>query len=234
MPIRAVLFDATGTLIELAEAVGDTYSRIAAAHGAPLSARRLGDAFRHVLGHAPERVFPGLDPSAVAAAEHEWWKEVVRQTVRAADPAIRAQPFADFDAFFGDLFDTYSKSACWRTIAGAPGALADLRAAGYRTGVVSNFDQRLPIVLQGLNIAPLLDIVMYPLLCGAAKPNPAIFHAALESFGIAASSCVYVGHDPARDIAAACEAGLIPLALDAGTPLHDLPARIATIANLKR
>ena len=48
-PIRAVCFDAAGTLLHLAEPVARTYARIAQAHGvaidAPTIARRFPEAF---------------------------------------------------------------------------------------------------------------------------------------------------------------------------------------------
>ena len=71
--IRAVLFDAHGTLIELAEPLGETYARIAAAHGVRVSAWRIGDAFRRVLAAAEPAVFPDAAPEAILALEREWW-----------------------------------------------------------------------------------------------------------------------------------------------------------------
>jgi putative hydrolase of the HAD superfamily len=232
-PFRAILFDATGTLIELAEDVGTTYARLAAAHGVTLPAWRLGDAFRRVLQNAPARVFPGRAPDAVAAAERAWWREVVRQTVQAADSTVRPHHFGDFDAFFGALYDAYAQGSAWRAVPGARAALQALRALGYRTGVVSNFDHRLPDILQAIEINTLLDVVICPQHCGAAKPDPIIFRAATTALALAPEACIYVGHDPDDDIAGARTAGLVPLALEAGCSLDDLPARIEAIANLQ-
>ena len=56
--IRAVLFDAVGTLIELREPVGETYARMARPFGVALPAWRVDDAFRRILKRAPPLVFP--------------------------------------------------------------------------------------------------------------------------------------------------------------------------------
>ena len=59
MTIRAVLFDAAGTLIELAESVGETYARIAERFGVALPASRLDDAFYRVWASAPPMMSNG-------------------------------------------------------------------------------------------------------------------------------------------------------------------------------
>jgi len=205
MPLRAVLFDATGTLIEPVESVGERYARTAAEHGVRISAWRLGDAFARVLRHAPERVFPGLEPGEAARRERDWWRELVRQTFQAADSSAR---FSDFDAFFGRLFEGYARPDAWRLRRGVARALAGLRARGLATGIVSNFDYRLPALLAGLGIADLLDLVLIPASCGVAKPDRRIFRLALEALGVAAADALYVGHHPERDLAAAAAAGL--------------------------
>lgn len=43
---------------------------------------------------------------------------------------------------------------------------------------------------------------------GAAKPDPALFHAACELAGVAPAQCLHVGDDPQRDIAAARAVGM--------------------------
>lgn len=43
---------------------------------------------------------------------------------------------------------------------------------------------------------------------GSAKPDPAIFHAACDALGVAPAEAVYVGDDPALDVAGAQRAGL--------------------------
>jgi len=227
--IRAVLFDATGVLIELAEPVGATYAEAARRFGVRLPAWRLEDAFRRVLRHAPPRVFPGRTPEAAAGCERAWWREIVRQTFQAADSTVR---FADFEALFADLYTRYQTGTAWRARPGAHETIRTLRANGRATGVVSNFDHRLTPILEALGISELLDVVVIPSQCGFAKPDPAIFRTALAALDTRPDEAVYVGHDPDTDLAGATAAGLIAIRLAEDEALGTLPARIERVANL--
>jgi putative hydrolase of the HAD superfamily len=221
--IRAVLFDATGTLIETAKPVGDTYAAFAREHGVRLSAARLGEAFARILRQAPPMLFPDAAPEEVAALERDWWRSRVRSTFLAADGTAR---FRDFEAFFAALHAHYAGADAWRARPGAREALRSLRASGLATGVVSNFDGRLPGILGGLDLAQLLDVVMLPGQARAAKPDPRIFALALARLGVAPSAALYVGDDPARDLAGARTAGLSAIDAKSLATLADLPARL--------
>ncbi len=229
-PLRAVLFDVTGTLIEPAEEVGTTYARVAAQFGVELPAWRLSDGFQRVLRHAPPRVPHSSDPRQIERSELAWWRERVRQTFQATDSTVR---FSDFDAFFAQLFGVFASGEAWRMRTGVPEALQEIRAAGLLTGIVSNFDYRLLELLESLGIVNLFDVVMYPHRCGSAKPERTIFLAALGELGVAPGDAIYVGHDPHDDLAAARDAGLRAVDVAQLQTLSDLPARLEALATLR-
>jgi len=230
MAVRAVLFDATGTLIELVDEVGDTYSRVAAEFGVSLPGGRITDAFIRVLRHAPRRVFPQASSEAAEAREREWWQERVRQTFQAADSTVR---FVDFPGFFTALWEVFARGESWRLRPGVHIALDALRAKGLALGIVSNFDHRLPRILDELGISARFDVVALPCLHGAAKPEPALFQAALEALDVSADETLYVGDDPENDLAGAHAAGLHFCDARELERLDALPARIAGLATLR-
>jgi putative hydrolase of the HAD superfamily len=203
--LRAVLFDAVGTLLHLREPVGETYARSARSHGVTVAADALQAAFPRALRAMPPMVFPGLAPDRRHTAERDWWRAVVRATFRAAGVAERP---TEIDGCFEELFTYYAGAAGWRAADGATDVLRALRARGLRTGVVSNFDHRLPALLAALGLAPLLDVVVLPADAGAAKPDPGIFAVALERLQVGAAEAAYVGDDADDDIAGAERAGL--------------------------
>lgn len=224
MSVRAVLFDAAGTLLQPAEPVGETYARALAQHGVEIPAWRLQDAFQRVHQRAPAMLFAGAAASEVAAQEREWWWWRVRETVRAADSEVRV---ADFDGLFDALWTHYSSASAWRTVPGTAAALDALRDLGLATAVVSNMDHRLDAVLDGLGLAARLDAVVRPPHAHAIKPDPAIFDEALRRLGVAASDAVYVGDDPERDLAGARRAGLAAIDVGELATLEELPRRLA-------
>jgi len=222
--LRGVLLDAVGTLIELREPVGESYARAARDFGVDVPGWRLDDAFRRVLARAPAMAFPGASPERIGDLERAWWRDVVRATFRAADQMAR---FADFEGFFDALFSRFARPEVWRGRPGAREALARLEADRRLVAVLSNFDHRLPAILAGLELA--VGPVLLPGELGAAKPDPRCFAAALARLGLTPAESVYVGDDPASDLAAARRAGLRAIDVASLATLAELPRRIADL-----
>jgi putative hydrolase of the HAD superfamily len=220
--LRAVLLDAVGTLIRPGEPVGETYARVARRHGAEASAARLQRSFRRAHARAPVMAFPDAPAARVPERERAWWRDRVQESFRDADLRVD-----DFDACFAALWQRFCEPAAWRVLPGARAALAELRARGLVLAVVSNFDHRLPGLLAGLGLAPLLDAVVLPCQARAAKPDPAIFAHALARLDCAPDVTAVVGDDPERDLAPARRAGLRAIDVRELATLADLPARLA-------
>ena len=93
----------------------------------------------------------------------------------------------------------------WRRAYNAPGglwtegepeaeaALTLARARGLRTACISNSNGTVGAILEGLGLARHLDFVIDSSKVGVEKPDPRIFHLALERAGVAAAEGVYVG-----------------------------------------
>ena len=221
-----MLLDAVGTLIALREPVGESYARIAAAHGVRIGAWRLEEAFRRVHTAAPPLAFPDASSAEVPARERAAWRELARRTFLSADSAQR---FDDFDACFDALWRHFAAPEAWALRDGAAAALAVLRASGRRAAVVSNFDHRLPPILAGLGVANLLDAVVLPGDAGAAKPDPRIFRCALARLGAAPGEAAFVGDDRERDLEAARALGLRAIDVASLATLEEIPDRIEAL-----
>ena len=61
--------------------------------------------------------------------------------------------------------------------------VARVRAAGVKTCVISNFDDRLRPLLARLELDSLFDAVVVSAEVGAEKPSPRIFEAACKATG---------------------------------------------------
>ena len=87
------------------------------------------------------------DRRQVEECERAWWRTVVRSVFDVADATPQ---FDDFERFFERLFAHFATAAAWCCADGAAPALAALRARGLHVGMVSNFDHRLPPLLDAL------------------------------------------------------------------------------------
>lgn len=200
-PLRAVSFDAAGTLFHPARPIGELYVAVAARHGIAADATHVHARFRTAFHAAPPLAFPPLPAGELRARERAWWQAVVRAVF--ADVEI-----ADFDAYFADLFGFFASAAAWRVDPDAAPLLGRLRARGLRILVVSNFDARVRGVLAALGLADLIDQVTISSEAGAAKPDPRIFATALAAAALAPADVLHVGDTAREDLAAARAAGL--------------------------
>jgi putative hydrolase of the HAD superfamily len=224
--LRAVSLDAAGTLFEVAEPVGETYARVARRHGMRADPAVVERAFRAAFAAAPPLAFPGASPTRLDAHERAWWYTIVRQSlgVRTADAA--------FDACAEALYAHYAAADAWRVFPEVPPTLAALRARGMRLVVVSNFDARLPPLLDALGLAAAFDHVAYSSRAGAAKPDPSIFHAALQAVGVTAADALHAGDAVVDDVEGARAAGVRALLLDRHDRRPPRPPDVAVIASL--
>jgi putative hydrolase of the HAD superfamily len=131
------------------------------------------------------------------------------------DPSIREEVHTHLDSEFavGDLWS--------RIIPGSVDGLRALVATGAHVGIISNADgsvaQRLAAqeVLQvGPGIGVDVECVIDSGAVGVSKPDPKIFHLALDAIGVAAADSWYVGDMPGIDVVGARAAGLWPIVMD--------------------
>lgn len=221
--VRGLLLDAAGTLIHPREPIGETYARVARAHGARISPQRIEQAFHRVFAAEAPMLFPAAAAAEVPALEREWWRKVVRKSFQAADSAAKPR---DFDTLFRILWERFADPSAWRLAPGAREALRALRASGVAIAVVSNFDSRLPAILDGHRLTPLLDAIVLPIHARACKPDPAIFRAALDVLGCEPAAAACLGDDPEKDLAGARALGMRAIDVSGLATLADLPARI--------
>jgi putative hydrolase of the HAD superfamily len=91
------------------------------------------------------------------------------------------------------------------------GVIDDLRTRGYRTGLVSNVTLLPRLMredLERLGIAALMDGMVFSSETGVRKPDPRIFHEALERIGAGPAETVFVGDRLYDDVSGAQGVGM--------------------------
>ncbi len=230
--LRAVFFDAAGTLFDAREPVEHTYARIAREFGLGASDEAVTAGFRRAFGQAPELAFgPGRSHAELRQMERDWWRAVVAKSFEGLGQ------FADFDAFFEALFAFFANPAHWRADPEALPMLRRLKDRGMQLGVISNFDYRLYEILENLGLKSVFDSITISSEAGYAKPRREVFAAAMARHGVRPDEAMHVGDSRHLDFEASYAAGmtavLVDPALDARPDLTDRKARIRSLAYLK-
>ncbi|MGO9453066.1 MAG: HAD-IA family hydrolase [Candidatus Binataceae bacterium] len=229
--LRAVFFDAAGTLFEAREPVGGTYARVAREFGldAPDSAVTAG--FRRAFGIAPPLAFgPGRSPDELRRLERQWWRMVVARSFEGLGD------FRDFDGFFEALFAYFADPANWRADDEARALLDRLKSSGLKLGVISNFDYRVYRILESLELKPFFDSITISSEAGYAKPRREVFEAALAAHRVRPEEAIHVGDSQHLDFDASRAAGIAPVLVDPGQgeplAIAEGTARIRSLAYL--
>ncbi len=207
--VKAVFFDAAGTLFETRGSVGEIYQHFAERYGGRSDPRQLQEGFKRAFAEIEPLAFPpGTPGEEVRAGERAWWRQLVAR-VFAEEPPLR-----DFEGFFEEVFAAFAGASCWRLMEGTEGVLIELRRRVYRLGVISNFDTRLFPLLDALGLRGYFETVQLSTLSGAAKPSPQIFATALAAFDLPAGEACHVGDHPREDLLGALDAGMRAILLD--------------------
>lgn len=124
-------------------------------------------------------------------------------------------PIAEHDAIIDTLREAHDRVGLW-TVATprGPETLAELKARGLRLAVVSNAEGQVARDLDSAGYGGAFETVVDSHVVGLRKPDPAIFHLALDHLKIGAERAVYVGDMPGIDVAGARAAGVSPILCD--------------------
>ena len=207
MTPRAILFDALGTLLELAPPAPRLQAELARRYGVivdePEASRAMAAEIRFYRRHLDE----GRDHLSLARLRERCAGELRTALPQAARLALPPPE---------ELVDTLLASLHFQPYPDAVPALARYREQGLRLVVVSNWDVSLHAVLQNVGIAARLDAILTAAEAGVRKPAAAIFEQALRLAGVRPCEAVHVGDSFEEDVAGARAAGIEPVLIARG------------------
>ena len=215
--IRAVLFDAGGTLIHvdgqrLCRAADLSYAAPQFAHAEAAATARVRDWIERHPGSKDAERLPYFLESLLRGLGIEDASSLQRAARKVAQEHGRANLWS-------------------RPSQGAAETLTALQARGYRLGVVSNADGRVRQLLEEAGIASLLEIIVDSAEVGVEKPDPRIFLTATERLWLPASACAYVGDIYEIDVVGAESAGLTAVLIGDG-PAPESVRRVTALPEL--
>lgn len=207
--ITAVALDVGNTLIYCDPSPPEIYSEALGRHGRPVSADAVAPVFRDSWAEMQRLTPPGKDRySSVPGGERAWWGRFLRLVLGRLDHDAAWEPLLD------DLYAAFSRPEIWRLYPEVRASLEALLGQGLRLAVISNWDSRLPEILEELDLTRWFETVTVSVLEQVEKPSIEIFRRTLERLGVAAGATVHVGDSPREDYEGAAGAGLHPVLID--------------------
>jgi putative hydrolase of the HAD superfamily len=205
--LKAIFFDAVGTLFYLTKRVGDHYAIVGEEIGLKLDADKLDRAFVSAWNQMPQR--PPIDGPR-ENDDKDWWRTLVDLVLDQTAPSLNE---IDRDNFFEVAYEHFAEAGVWELYPEVIDVLEKL-APQFQLAVVSNFDGRLRFILEHLGISKFFRHVFISSELGADKPDPEIFRHALKFIRLEPNQVLHAGDDAERDWKGATTAGLSIFQLD--------------------
>ena len=226
-----VLFDVGDTLVGARESFGATYARVLAPLGIDLPAAAFEAALRDTWRELDRTIPPGRDRYRFFDdGEEGYWLRFAHSTLERASGRAAADSLAG--EAVGRLRSAFAEASAWEVFPDVVPALTALRRAGVRLAVVSNWDSRLPAVLERLGLRPFFETVAVSHLEGVEKPDPELFRRALARLGAQPVAALHVGDVPALDRDGAIAAGMDAILIDRRGRLDPAFGALADLSSL--
>ncbi len=202
---KVIFLDAVGTLFGIKGSVGKAYADIARQFGVTVSDEAVNAAFFNSFATAPPPIFPGVKLEDIPNYEYEWWQLIALETFQQVGVV---KQFADFSQFFERLYNHFATAEPWVLYDDVIPTLERWQKRKIELGIISNFDSRLYLVLESLNLMDYFTSITISTEVSAAKPDKKIFLESLDKHDFQAKDAWHIGDSFKEDYQGATAAGL--------------------------
>jgi putative hydrolase of the HAD superfamily len=225
----AVTFDAGNTLLAADPPPPVLYARVLSHLGREVTPEEVGPVFAEVWADAQRDARGGRDRyQAATGGERAWWGGFLREVL------LHLDHDASWQEALERLYAAFTRPEAWKVFPEVEGVLDRLRKRGVLLAVISNWDTRLPGILDGLGLTCRFHTVAVSSLEGVEKPSPEIFHRVATRLGVQPGQVLHVGDSPREDYEGACSAGLEAVLIDRPGLFESSPyRRVATLAEVE-
>ncbi len=220
--VRAVVFDAVGTLIHPDPPAPVVYAEVGRRWGSQHRREEIAARFDAAFRRQEE-----LDEKAgwrtSEVREYDRWRAIVGDVL---------DDVKEGDVCFQELFAHFGRPTAWRCDPDAAAVLGHLAGDGLFLALASNYDGRLRQVVVGRPELASVSQIMTSSELGWRKPAKEFFVAVCKRLGLSPAEVLYVGNDRANDYIGATTAGLHALLLDPVDRSSEDAKRIASLVEL--
>lgn len=196
--IKAVFIDAGNTLFTEKVSRPELFQQIAVAHG----------------GTSPDLAHVTTVLDRTREELPSTWEGHFRYSLawfRAYNERVLAElgvPESSLEASCEQLGTLFRDPKSYRLFDDAREVLAELSQMGIQVGVVSNWSEVLPDLMDDLGLSEFVSFIVTSADLKAEKPERAIFERALFRAGVPAAEAVHVGNHFEQDVRGALNAGM--------------------------
>jgi HAD superfamily hydrolase (TIGR01549 family) len=204
-----VFLDAGETILYPHPSFSELFARIVTDAGVPVSAGDVEDVRRRLAPHLVDMAEDSGADGGVSLSEESsrtFWTFLYRRFLEELGH--------EDEALVGRLFEVFSSTSTYRLYDDVLPSLAALSEAGYRLGLISNFERWLEEMLVELEVGHVFDVAVISGIEGVEKPDATIYRRALDKAGVAADRAVHVGDSPGLDVEPARSVGIETVLLD--------------------
>ena len=199
--IRLITFDATNTLFKVCGSVGEIYSKTALKYESKMDPQEMDRNFRKAFKEFNKN-FPNFGQT-VGMSSRQWWNKVISRSFNGhVKPDV-------LEKISSELWVNFTKKTHWELFPEVIPVLQQFQGQGIQLGVVSNFDERLPRIMEALEIKKYFSFILASQQTKCFKPSPEIFHHAVSMVTrCGPTEAIHVGDNYELDYKAAMNAGM--------------------------
>lgn len=232
--VEMIFFDAGETLIRPYPSFPELFAQVCARRGVQVAPATVSEVQERLAPHLVDLAedtgvaAPSLDPDD----SRVFWMFLYRRLLEELE--------IDDPVLPEELYDTFSTSTSYKVFDDVLPVLERLDSAGFRLGLISNFEGWLQNVLVEQELGETFDVSVISGLVGVEKPDTRIYEIAIEHAAIEPRKAVHIGDSMAMDVRPATEVGMTAVLLDRagrypdpGCPaiatLEELPALVSKL-----
>lgn len=219
---KLITFDITDTLLKYKTNPSIEYSKVASEYGYEINESKIISSFKTSFGIMSQK-YPNFGSKTATMDWSEWWSKLVYDVFKQSHPEMDKNHIIEIVDI---LIKKYQTADCWmRFNENDHELIKNIKLLNKTVGVISNFDERIEIILKNMNFIN-FDFILSSYAVGFMKPEKPIFDAALKRCDqiIKPNEALHIGNIAKLDYVGARNAGWYCILINDNSQSQDFEA----------